>query len=399
MSELEYALETIDGGTFEALAMDFLRSKGYEVHESGSTGRDGGWDARIYLGDRTGIAHVSTRSDWRTKLHDDAEKVEQLEADRDEDYDLYVFVTNQNVTGQQEIDLEEVIRDEYGWTLQLYHRDNLLGEIRQNMPEVADRYLDIDIGTDHDHRRRIEQLRDDRVDVIRNREGHAEGLPDGPVVALHVIPNGLFSQEKKATPDLPTPPILGEFVTPSVETRGKEKIAYKRSNVDAEYRSYGVLRNDGLYESADWSQIRNNQRTEEDEAWTSATVSSTSEGIDAAIIITVQRTIAALREAGFSGAAFVSVSILDAAHARLSTPKSRNDSLFKAPLLGKDVYTTDLRQVPIGEDEIIADLEPLVAEVWREFGYDEGTTSIVDGTWTGGKVRVNRETLLVEGDQ
>ena len=400
MNELEYALETIDGGTFESLSMDFLRSKGYKVHESGSSGRDGGWDARIKIGDRTGIVHASTRSDWRYKLKDDAEKVRQLENDRDKDYDLFVFVTNKGVNGQQELDLEDDIRDEYGWTLQLYHRDNLLGEIRQNIPEVADRYLDIDLGTDHDHYQRVEQLRDDRIEVIRNRDGHAERLPNGSAVVLHVIPNGIFSQEKIDASELPNPPVLGVLFGAHATVRGKEVIGTGPNSSPDQEGAYSVLRNDGLYESVDWSRIRDSPHPNEDDAWIAGSVRSSDAGLDASVIITTKGVIDSMRDAGFSGSVFVSLSVLDAANAKLSSEKSRSrDILWTPEMLGKDVYSTDLHQVPIGDQEIITYLEPMLSEVWREFGYTEGTRNIDDGEWSGGEVRVNRDILLSAGDQ
>lgn len=77
MDKLEFALETIDGGTFEALAADFLRVQDYDVHESGRTGADGGWDARIELGGRNGIVHTSTQTRWKRKLRKDAKKVKK----------------------------------------------------------------------------------------------------------------------------------------------------------------------------------------------------------------------------------------------------------------------------------------------------------------------------------
>jgi hypothetical protein len=93
------------------------------------------------------------------------------------------------------------------------------------------------------------------------------------------------------------------------------------------------------------------------------------------------------------------VTIIDAAHARLSTPRSRNDSWFTPPLLGKEVYTTELYQTAIDTDQLISDIEPLVSEVWREFGYGEGTESIEDGKWIGGSVKVGQDLLLDKGDQ
>lgn len=116
-------------------------------------------------------------------------------------------------------------------------------------------------------------------------------------------------------------------------------------------------------------------------------------------MITVRRVLNRLHDAGFSGAAFLSVAILDAAHARMMTADWRRGAMAKPPLLGSDVYKTELYQVPIGADEIIADLEPTLSEVWCEFGQSDGTPSIEDGTWAYGDVRFQTDTVLEEGDR
>lgn len=141
MDELEFALENIRGHAFEDFAMAFLRENGYQVHESGGSGPDGGWDARIELGNREGIAHVSTQKTWKRKLRSDADKVKDLEDDHGEDYDLFVFVTNQDVGGDKELDMEEEIREQYGWTLKIHHRKEILGELRQNAQDLAENFF------------------------------------------------------------------------------------------------------------------------------------------------------------------------------------------------------------------------------------------------------------------
>jgi len=132
MDDLEFALEKIHGHVFEDFAMAFLREEGYSVHESGGAGPDGGWDAQIELDERTGIAHASVQKRWKRKLRSDAKKVADLEDELGEDYDLLVFVTNQDVGGSQELDMQDEIREEYGWNLQIHHKKEILGELRQN---------------------------------------------------------------------------------------------------------------------------------------------------------------------------------------------------------------------------------------------------------------------------
>jgi len=209
MDELKFALEHIDGGTFERFTMAFLRASDYDVHESGEGGADAGWDAEVEIGGRQGIAHASVQNRWRRKLQRDAEKVSTLEEERGEDYDLLVFVTNQSVTGAREMDMRSEIEEKYGWSLELIHRDNILGELRQNKQDLSEEFLDVDLQRDQDHLGKIEDLRDDRLAKIENRTGYAKDLAEGPVVVLHIIPNGIFSKHKvRSADDIPDPSIF-----------------------------------------------------------------------------------------------------------------------------------------------------------------------------------------------
>lgn len=58
-----------------------------------------------------------------------------------------------------------------------------------------------------------------------------------------------------------------------------------------------------------------------------------------------------------------------------------------------------LYPIPIAQQGVISDIEPMLSEVWREFGYESGTTNIENGEWQGGKVTFNQETLIDSGDK
>ena len=116
----------------------------------------------------------------------------KLEEERGENYDLFVFVTNRHVSGEQEIEMEAEIQEDYGWTLIIHHKNNILGKVRQSQPELARRHFDIDLETDHEHLDEIEKLRDERLDEIKNRRGDSDDLDQGPTVVLHIISNGIF---------------------------------------------------------------------------------------------------------------------------------------------------------------------------------------------------------------
>jgi len=398
MDELEFALENIDGQRFEDLAMAFLRREGYDVHESGSSGADGGWDARIEMGGSKGIAHVSAQNRWRRKLRDDAAKVRELEESQSEDYDLFVFVTNQEVSGKQELKMENEIEEEYGWKLRIIHKTRILGELRQTKTDLAEQFLDIDLGTDRDHLAELEGLRDNRLNEIRDRSGYASDLDDGPAVVLHIIPNGIFSKEKvRSSGDIPDPSVLFEEVTRYTETRGKYRISYGRGGGLDERMEYGVLQNDGLYESVSTSAFVEGGKGE---LWIQGGIRSSGVGLDPSVVLTVRNILDDLNEMGFSGTAFISLAFLDASDSKLSS--TAMDSRIpprRSEQFGTDYYATELYPVQIGGSEVIGDIEPVLSEIWRQFGYEEGTPNIEEDEWVRGSISINRETLLEEGDR
>ena len=163
------------------------------VDTSRTPNSDGGWDARIEINGRKGIGHASVDNNWRGKLRDDAESVEELEDEQDESFDLLVFVTNQRVTGQQELDMETEIEEKYGWDMKILHRRHIIGITGHGRPDLAERHFGFNPKRNDDHLDQIIDLRDERLDLISNREGGASGLEDGPAAVVHLIPNGVFS--------------------------------------------------------------------------------------------------------------------------------------------------------------------------------------------------------------
>lgn len=396
MDELEFALENIRGHAFEDFAMAFLREEGYQVHESGGSGPDGGWDARVKLGDRKGIAHASTQKTWKRKLRSDAKKVKDLENDRGEDYDLFVFVTNQDVGGDQELDMEEEIREEYEWKLNIHHRKEILGELRQNAQGLAEDFFDANLQKDHEHIEQIEELCNDRLDEIQAREGYASDIIEGPAVVLHIIPNGVRSKNTVRSGSIPEPSVLFERLTSYGETKGKYTTSYGSGGSGGEQHSYAVLRNDGLYESASVSAFIEKH----DELWLQGFIQkSVGIGLDASVILAARRTVQDLAEMGFSGTAFVWISLLDAGDVQLVTPDRLGRSLHQSPkTINTDRYTTEYATLQIGNEHVIEGLEPILDELWREFGTD-GTPNIKDGKWARGSYNSTAGTVLEEGDR
>lgn len=386
MNELDYALETVDEGTFENLAAAFLRSRGYRTREIGVSDAFEGWNARVAMRVRSGIAHASIAEDWREQLREDAEKLKRMEEENDERYHLFVFVTNQDVTGQQEFDMEDEIAEEYGWRLRLYHRQDLLGEIYNNVPGLAKHHLDVNLGFDTDHLANLEELLTGRLDAIQERRDEATELEPGPTVAVHVVPNGVFSTRKtRSTADMPDPSVLAEPALGAVDARGKLKVAYDYENGALGCRGYALLRNDGLYESATTRLFYESDR---DGLLLRASVNGDVPGLDASIVVAVRNALAHLRAMGYSAAASVWISVLDASGAKLDSGRVEQPAA-SSPALGVDRYSTEVVTASIADrqyEEVVKELEPALSELWREFGYPAGTRNVEDGEWTGDRV-------------
>lgn len=385
MNELDYALETVDEGTFENLAAAFLRSRGYRTREIGVTDRLEGWNARVAMRVRSGIAHASIAEDWRAQLRADAETLKRMEEERGERYHLFVFVTNQDVTGQQEFDMEDEIAEEYGWRLRLYHRQDLLGEIYNHVPGLAKHHLDVNLGFDTDHRANLEELLAERLNAIQERREEATELEPGPAVAVHVVPNGIFSTRKtRSTADVPDPSVLAGPDSTAVDARGKLKVAYDYEDADGTLgcRGYALLRNDGLYES---STRRLFYESERGDLLLRSCAEGEDPGLDAAVVVAMRNALAHLSRMGYSATASVWVSVLDAAGAKLDCGRVEQ-SAASSPALGVDRYSTEVVTASIDDREhegVVKDLEPALSELWREFGYPAGTYNVEDGEWIG----------------
>lgn len=389
MKELEYALEVADGATFVNLAAAFLRSRGYRTKEFRA--HTGKWSARIWMRSRPGIACASVAEDWREALRSSARKVKRFERERDTEYGLFVFLTNQDVTGLQEFDMEDEIRKEYGWRLRLYHRQDLVGELYNTAPGLAKHHLDINLGFDTNHLALLEELRDERLDAIQARSGEATELDPGPTVAVHVVPNGIFSTERQwASSDVPDPSVLAEYDSLAVDARETLRIAYDRSD-GVDYGGYGLIRNDGLYESATTRLFE----ADDDGLLLRSSVGPDTPGLDASVAIAVRGTLAHLSSMGFSATASVWISVLDAADVRLDPDDG--DSSTRASPFGFERYSTRVTTASIGDRdhaEVLGDLEPALSELWRAFGYPDGTYNLEDGEWSGGPVSIDGVVFL-----
>lgn len=383
MDKLEWAVDTVDGTTFEKIAGEILRNEGYDVHESGVIGTDGGWDARIEINGRNGIGHASVDNSWRGKLRDDAESVKELEEEQDESFDLLVFVTNQRVTGQQELDMEREIEEKYGWDLKILHRRHIIGITGHERPDLAERHFGFNPKRNDDHIDQIIELRDERLNLIANREDVATDLEDGPTAVIHLIPNGVFSGNYvQQSDDLPGLPRVGNLnVDPGTETTGKGKLN-AGGRMRQPHKSYTYLRKDGLFEAVDTWVFRE----DEDDGLLLNNSRDAKESLDCKTGITVQAGIRALKEMGVTGTVFCFISLLNAKDATIAYETRIAGPAVQQPLR-TERYTTDLAEIPLAEADVTDSLRDPLTEIWQELGWDLNLHYDEDENWIGPTIR------------
>jgi hypothetical protein len=140
-SHTDYRLAEIEDGRLERLAIDLLtRTDRYQgVDPQGGRGKDGGKDGLLLDGpDGTNIiVHISRREDWKQKLETDLGKA----ADHDRDYDIFVYVTNRIITGNQKPvpDVAQPFVDEYGWDIDIWDGERLRSELDNNHQDLRER--------------------------------------------------------------------------------------------------------------------------------------------------------------------------------------------------------------------------------------------------------------------
>lgn len=386
MDDLEYAVDKIRGDPFETFATSYLRVREYTVIESGSNGPDGGWDARVEVGDQTGIAHASVRKDWKRKIREDAQSVKQLEEESGEEYDLFIFVTNQEVNGSTYIQIKNELGEEYGWDIEILHKPVIIGDLQTTHKDLARQFFDVDLEADRDREREITELVSQRLDKIQEREGVASDLEEGPAVALHVVP--VVERLPSETADISSIPRLRPLSQPATgrhTTRGKDAVNYHRAGRDG-IDAYAVVQNTGFYESvttADFYEAK-------DKLHISCDARRYSFGFEGGIVAGVQNAKNCLEELGFRGTALVYISLIDAKGAtynfdgrgiRFGTPSG----------IPVDQYTSDPVAISIVNSNCKESLEKPLKQIYRELGHPDGPLHIEDGKWTGSVHKVNGE--------
>jgi hypothetical protein len=359
---LETALANAYPQDLEKLAVDLLSERSYEVEPTGTTGADGGLDARLADGDRVGALHVSrTTSDrLRDKVTTDAEKV----ADHDQRYDFFVFVTTADPQGAFRRRLESDLQDTHGWKVDIWAREQLRNALMTDHQQLAREHLGVDPGTRlDDQQEAIEALRDDRLDRITTRDALPNSLPDGPALAIHVIPNGAFSTTYVKHPDdLPPPPLFGHSQPAGFPTSLGDGVVAYNSRVRQEHPDYVYLDESGWIEAVS---------TEFFLPSADGAGGRIDFEFDRAVWTTVRGALHPLADLGVKPPVYVSVALLDVADytfetgSRLRfTPQPFGDRYAPSPT-GIETTTPDAFEPTT--------LKPLLDRFWYEAGRSNGS--------------------------
>ena len=248
-TDLEIALEKVDAGTFEKLAADILSERGYDVSPTEGTGADGGRDADLRRGDETGIAHFTTRKDWKQKLRTDAQKT----VDRDLDRDFVVFVINQLPEPPRVVDeARDRLQEEFGFPVTILTRADLRTQLTTRDPYLAEEHLGINAAKPTtDPVEEMEALKDERLSMIESRTNSLpNALPRGPCAILHLFPVGMFSTDYGVPPsELPSPPFFGGGRSYRTGKPVGDGVVSINSRLQEEHPEYVFLAEDGYIEA------------------------------------------------------------------------------------------------------------------------------------------------------
>lgn len=136
----------IDGKTFERLCVDLLFRNGYKDIVPIEP-QDGGRDAEEFprqgrsRDGESAFFQFSLEQDWKSKIKRDAGRLHE----RGYEFTSLIFVTNQKARGIDVDSLHKELKDKYNWVLIVYSREWLRFQIEEVNPDLAIKYLGVEI--------------------------------------------------------------------------------------------------------------------------------------------------------------------------------------------------------------------------------------------------------------
>lgn len=249
-TRLEAALHAIHEDTLEQLADDLLSREGFTVEPTSNSGPDNKRDSLVEKDGELGIVHCSINKKMETKIKKDAQKA----AERPEDFDFFLFFTNQDRSTVLRDRLEEEITEEYGFRARIrdfeFLRNALMGNHENH--DLAREHLSVDPSALFENARETaEEIHEKRIKAIRDGRPFRELSDEGPYIVLHVVPVGSY---ETLADEIPCPPDFGSSFGVG-EPIGTGKLGLTEGRGGFPVRTYGYIDEEGWYEgvnSAGW---------------------------------------------------------------------------------------------------------------------------------------------------
>jgi len=358
-THFEVALQAIgDGARLEQLVTDLLASEGYDVRPTGKRGPDGGRDALLGLDGEEGILHCSVTSEWASKAHSDAKKVID---EFDQDFDFYIFATNEDPATVKRDRIEEEITNKHGMRTRIYDfetiRNALLGNkenhtlIREHLSVDPGSHF-VDIGSEVD--KKYEEL----IERVASRESPESPITEvAPLLSIHVISHEATNENHdRYLEDIPKPPMIAG-VSFNSYSRADYRIN-KASSEEDRVSIYSCLHKDGWIEGVSCNEGTKYEHRENEIRYT----------IDRTIVDFVERSLTKLDETDILPPYYVYVTLLGFSEHTISNVPGEITFGGGSPIREEEFQLNRVRFDQADED-MPAKMSQSLNQIWQQVGY------------------------------
>lgn len=363
-SRIEAALQALSGRRLERLMSDLLERQGYNVDPTGTRGPDGGREALLTDESYVGILHCSVQQDdWITKAHKDAEKaVDNFE----QDFDQYIFATNQDPAGAKRDRVEREITSEWGMQTIIWDFERIRNELVGNSEnhDLIREHLSVNPNRPWvDVEKEVDELYGKLVERIKCREAPDGTITaDSAIVAVHVIPQeAIDDHHSRYVDDLPHPPQFDKRDS-FPQNRPKLKITENNRRVHSgeDRERYTTIHRDGWTEGILTAlHPHTDQRT-----------GLIQKSIDFKIVNFVKTAIESFDEAEIFPPYYVYVSLIDAADYTLDYPNKLGGPPGSEQPFGEDEIRLNRVRIDDESENIPEALRQTIDQMWRYCGWN-----------------------------
>lgn len=376
-TRLEALLQGIgNGAQLEQIAADLLVREEYDVDPTGTQGADGGRDALLTRGDENGILHCSITDSWEPKVKDDADKSEN----RSENFDCFVFMTTADPGTTKRDRVEEELREEYGWRVEIRDlqrlRNSLQGDPANH--DLVREHLHIDpyrafqnprAHTDEFYEERLERLHQRTaqyggiIEEYRTSKGGSRTeeqiVEDPPLLAIHLVPVEAFSSSiSRSVTELPDIPSLGRYDR-YTDRYGHYLINGSNDEQDL-FSEYTCFHEDG------WAEAITTH------TWAKSEESRLLSTIDKTSVEFVQKAISWFQEVNLRPPFFVYLTLIDASDYKIAT-HPRISSPHRMRPVGTDEFRLGNVRLDTYDADVPMMLHDSLDSLWRQVGWQNGS--------------------------